>query len=135
MWGYGEGWQEAEFNQTLGVWRWTSERSTLRIIGAPDGVRITMKLESPLRYFDEPPLVHVFAGDREISAATISSDRDWTFEVPKDALAASSGAVTIETDKTFVPAGRGSASDQRHLGLRVFEISVANSLTSTEKPR
>ena len=34
MWGYGDGWHEAEFNQTLGVWRWASDRSTLRIIGA-----------------------------------------------------------------------------------------------------
>ena len=34
MWGYDEGWHEAEYNPALGVWRWTSERATLRIVGA-----------------------------------------------------------------------------------------------------
>lgn len=135
IWGYGDGWQEAEFSQALGVWRWTSERATLRVAGGAGDVRITMRIESPLRYFDEAPLVRVRAGDREVATATIGSDREWTFDVPREALAASSGAITIETDKTFVPAGRGGAADERHLGLRVFGISVANSLTAAEKPR
>ncbi len=135
MWGYDEGWQEAEFNQSLGVWRWTSERATLRIIGPPRAVHVTMTIESPLRYFDEAPLVRASAGGRELAVSTIADGRDWMFDVPADALAASGGAITIETDKTFVPAERGSAPDRRHLGLRVFAISVANSLTSTESPR
>ncbi len=135
MWGYDEGWQEAEFNQSLGVWRWTSERATLRIMGPPRPVRITMTIESPLRYFDEAPLVRATAGGREVAVSTMATGRDWMFDVPADVLAASGGAVTIETDKTFVPADRGSAPDRRHLGLRVFAISVANSLTSAESPR
>ena len=66
------------------------------------------------------------AGDREIAVATIASDREWTFEVPADALAASNGAVTIETNQTFVPAERGAAADNRRLGLRIFSISARN---------
>ncbi len=38
MWGYGEGWQEAEYSMALGVWRWTSDRATLRIAGPPRAV-------------------------------------------------------------------------------------------------
>ena len=135
MWGYGEGWQEAEFNPTLGVWRWASERATLRMIGRPRAVRVTMRIESPLRYFDEAPLVKVRAGSREIASATIDSTREWTFEVPADALAASGGAVTIETSKFFVPADRGQGPDQRHLGLRVFAIGVLTELTAAETTR
>jgi hypothetical protein len=135
MWAYGEGWQEAEFNQSLGVWRWTSERATLRIAGPPRAVRVAMTVESPLRYFDEAPLVRVRAGGRELAVSTIAEARDWMFDVPADALAASDGTITIETDKTFVPAERGTAPDRRRLGLRVFAISVANSLTSAENPR
>jgi hypothetical protein len=124
MWGYGDGWQEAEFNQSLGVWRWTSERSALQIIGPPRSVQITMSIESPLRYFDAAPAVKVKAGDREIATATIDATKEWTFVVPADALATSGGTVTIETDRTFVPAERGGGADQRHLGLRVFAIRV-----------
>lgn len=135
MWAYGDGWQEAEFNQSLGVWRWTSERATLRIIGPPRAVRITITVESPLRYFDEAPLVRAKAGNKELAVSTIGQARDWMFDVPAEALADSDGSVTIETDKTFVPAERGNAADHRRLGLRVFAISVANSLTSAENPR
>jgi hypothetical protein len=135
MWGYGEGWQEAEFNSPLGVWRWASERATLQMIGRPRAVRITMRIESPLRYFDEAPLVKVRAGNREIASATIDSTRDWTFDVPVDAMAASDGAVTIETSKFFVPAERGQGPDQRHLGLRVFAIGVLTELTAAETTR
>jgi hypothetical protein len=138
IWGYDSGWQEAEFNTAFGVWRWTSDRATLRIAGPSRTVRITLTIESPLRYFDEAPLVHVRAGAREIASATIASTRDWTFEVPGDALAASNGEVTIETNKTFVPAERGAGVDKRRLGLRVFAVRVSdasNSLTAPESSR
>jgi hypothetical protein len=125
MWGYDAGWQEAEFNTVFGVWRWTSDRATLRIAGPPRTVRITISLESPLRYFDDAPRVRVRAGDRELAAATVDSAREWTIDVPADALVASTGEVTIETDRTFVPAERGSAPDRRRLGLRVFAIRVS----------
>jgi hypothetical protein len=126
MWGYDSGWQEAEFNTAFGVWRWTSDRATLRIAGPRRTVRMTLTIESPLRYFDEAPLVHVRAGAREVASTTIASTREWTFDVPGDALAASNGEVTIETNKTFVPAERGGGADQRRLGLRVFSIRVSD---------
>jgi len=135
MWGYGEGWQEAEYTPSFGVWRWTSDRSTLLIAGPPKAVRLTMTIESPLRYFDEAPLVRVSAGSKEIAVATIASGRDWTFDVPADALAASNGAVTIESNRTFVPAERSGGADHRRLGLRVFAIRVSNSLTAAETTR
>jgi hypothetical protein len=142
MWGYDEGWQEAEFNTAFGVWRWTSDRATLRIAGPPRAVRIAITIESPLRYFDEAPAVRIRAGEREVAAAVVESAREWTFEVPADALAASAGAVTIETNRTFVPAERGNATDRRRLGLRVFAVrvsttttNVSNSLTAAETTR
>jgi hypothetical protein len=126
MWGYGEGWLEAEYSPAAGVWRWAGERATLRIFGPAQPLQVTFSIESPLNYFDEAPAVRVAAGERELAAATISESRDWTIQVPADALAASSGAITIATDKTFVPGERGSSPDPRRLGLRVFAIGVAN---------
>ena len=76
MWGYGDGWHEAEYNPTLGVWRWTSERAVLRIVGPPQDVRVTLVVESPLRYFDAPANVRVMAGDREIATTALGDTAD-----------------------------------------------------------
>lgn len=135
MWGYADGWNEAEYNTTLGVWRWTSGRATLRIIGAPRDVRITLDVESPLRYFDAPANARVVAGDREVAKAALAGAGPWTFTVPAAALAAAGGVLTIETDKTFVPAERDGGADNRRLGLRILAIRVANSLTPAEVTR
>jgi transmembrane protein TMEM260 (protein O-mannosyltransferase) len=135
MWAYDSGWQEAEYSPALGVWRWTTERSTLRVIGPPRALRVKLAVESPLRYFDDAPLVRAMAGSRELAATTISASREWSFDVPADALAGSSGLISIETNQTFVPAERSGAADQRRLGLRVFLVQVSNLLTPPEVSR
>jgi hypothetical protein len=135
MWAYDGGWQEAEYSPALGVWRWTTDRATIRVIGAPQPIRLTLSIESPLRYFDEPPLVRASAGGRELAATTLSATQEWSFDVPADALAASGGAITIETNRTFSPAERSGAADQRRLGLRVFSIQMSNLLTPPEVSR
>jgi hypothetical protein len=135
MWGYDQGWQEAEYSVALGVWRWASERATLRIAGPPRAIRISFTVESPLRYFDAPPLVRAYAGDREVASSTIAESREWSFEVPADALSAAGGVITIATDKAFVPFDRGLGPDRRRLGLRVFGTRVSNSLTAAEMTR
>jgi hypothetical protein len=135
MWGYDSGWQEAEYNPTLGMWRWTSERATVRIVGPSVPVRISLSIESPLRYFGEPARVRVLAGTREIAVAPVGNSQNLTIEVPAEALSAAGGLLTVETDKTFVPAERGGPPDFRRLGLRVFGVRVSNSLTSPEITR
>lgn len=124
LWAYGAGWHEAEYSPSFGVWRWTSERATVRIAGPSQAVRITLSIESPLRYFDEAPRVRALAGERELAATTLSAAGEWAFDVPADAWAASGGAITIETSRTFVPAELDGGADLRRLGLRVFAISV-----------
>ncbi len=135
MWGYGNGWNEAEYNSTLGVWRWTSERATLRIIAPPQDVRVTLVVESPLRYFAAPAQVRARAGEREVATAALDDTATWAFMVPAAALAASGGLLTVETDKTFVPAERDGGGDVRRLGLRILAIRVSNSLTPAEVSR
>ncbi len=125
MWAYDEGWQEAEFNATLGVWRWTSDRSTLRIIDASTPVSITLRVERPTRYFDQPPIVRMKASDRVLGETRFDRSELWSVTVPLDALQSSRGRVVIETDKTFVPAERSGVADRRRLGLRVFGVNVA----------
>ena len=52
MWGFDEGWHEAEYTPALGVWRWTSDRAVIRIVGATTAVRVTLRFEPPVRYFE-----------------------------------------------------------------------------------
>ena len=125
MWGYDTGWQEAEYNTTLGVWRWTSDRATLRIVGPPVPIRVTLSVESPARYFGEAATVRMLAGTREIAVLPVRNSQDLAFDVPADALAAAAGLLTIQTDKTFVPAERDGSADNRRLGLRVFGVRVS----------
>jgi len=96
---------------------------------------VTMSVESPLRYFDEAPLVRVVAGERELAMTTLAESREWSIDVPADALTAAGGSITIETSRTFVPAETSGAADQRRLGLRVFAIRVSNLLTPPEVSR
>jgi len=133
MWGYDSGWQEAEYGPASGVWRWTSDRATLRIVGPPIARRVILSIESPLKYFDTAPRVRVSAGDRELAASSVADAITWNIDVPADALASAGGLLTVSTDKTFVPSERGGSLDPRHLGLRVFSVQVlpraSNSLT------
>ena len=125
MWAYDEGWQEAEYNPTRGVWRWTSDRSTLRIIDASTPVAITLRVERPTRYFDQHPIVRMKAADRVLGETRFEGSELWSVNVPLDALHAASGRIVIETDLTFVPAERDGVADRRRLGLRVFGVNVA----------
>jgi len=119
-----EGWQEAEYNNSTGLaWRWTSDRATLRILPVRS-VGIMVRGESPLKYFSAPPTVRIRAGSRELAVFRPTSDFSWRVQVPEDALAASDGTVTIETDQVYLPGQVEGTADARRLGLRVFEVRV-----------
>jgi hypothetical protein len=125
MFAYEDGWQEPEYNPSLGLaWRWMSERARLWV--RPVGRTVVLKIlgESPMRYFDNPPHVRVRIADREIAAFDPSSDFEHTIELPADLLAQADGLVTLESSRYFVPGGAGSRGDQRHLALRIFSVEV-----------
>ena len=126
MWGYGAGWHEAESNRTVGGWRWTSERADVRIVGPASSLRLVLSIEPPARYFGGPVRIRVLAGSRELMAVDVDHQLELVLDVPADALAASSGVLTIESDKTFVPAEHAGPPDLRRLGLRVFGVQVSN---------
>jgi hypothetical protein len=124
MWGFDEGWHEAEYTPQLGVWRWTSERASLRVVDARSIVRVRLEIERPLRYFDAPSQVRALVGGREIAASTIGEDGAWSFDVDGNALREAGDEIVIETTQTFVPAERAGGPDRRRLGLRVFKVVV-----------
>jgi len=119
------GWWEQEQNPDTGLfWRWTTGRSTIEVRGADRDRTMTFSGESPLKYFDTPLQVTIRAGDRVLGTYTIGQDFSQSTVVPADALKAAGGVLTIETNKTFKPADKGSSPDQRDLGLRLYAVSV-----------
>jgi hypothetical protein len=125
MWGFGQGWHEAEYNPRVGLWRWASERASLRLVNATTPVSVRLHIESPLRYFDSSPTVKVSVGGRVLVELRPSGGMVVEVTVPPDALRDAGGLVVVETDRTFVPAERAGVADQRRLGLRVFGVGVA----------
>ena len=104
MFAFVAGWHESEANPATGQsWRWTSDASTIEIRGRDRDRTLIVAGESPLRYFDRPPKVTVRAGDRVLGTFSPSADFSETIALPAEAVAASAGRVTIETDLTFSP--------------------------------
>jgi hypothetical protein len=123
LFGFGEGWHEEELDPMTGQrWRWTSERSLLRIKGATGAVRISLRGESPLRYFAAPPTVRVTAAGKVIAQFRPDDDFDWTATVPAAEVARAAGVIAIETDPVYLPGPAEGTADERHLGLRVYEL-------------
>jgi hypothetical protein len=125
MWGFAEGWHEAEYHPTLGVWRWSSERSTMRVLNASAPVALTLSFEPPQRYFDDPVTVRVRVGDVVLTEGTLDDERRLHTVVPLEVLQKAGGLVTLETNQTFVPADTSGGRDRRRLGLRVFGVNVS----------
>jgi hypothetical protein len=126
VFGYGEGWQEHEYNpSTGGLWRWTSERATLRVHAGGHPLTLTLAGEPPSVNFSKPSHVKISAGGRLIAEQMLSSSFFVQTSVPAELVAGPENIITIETDQIFVPAdARRGSRDRRHLGLRVFFCDV-----------
>jgi hypothetical protein len=125
LYGFGEGWHEDEFDPATGLrWRWTSERSVIRVQGASGDVGVTLRGESPLRYIDAPPTVRVTAAGRVVAQLQPGADFEWRVTVPGADVARAGGAIAIETDRVYLPGPAEGTSDERHLGLRIYDVSV-----------
>ncbi|NOT28607.1 MAG: hypothetical protein HOP16_21205 [Acidobacteria bacterium] len=125
LYAFEEGWHEAEYDAPSGrQWRWSSERSILRVSGAASALRLSMRGESPLRYLDAPPTVRVSVGGHVIGQFQPDADFEWTMTVPAEDLSRADGAIVIETDPVYLPGPAEGTSDERHLGLRLFETRL-----------
>jgi hypothetical protein len=124
IFGFGEGWHEEEYDNVTGVrWRWTSGRSVLRV-SPPEAIVLTFRGESPLQYFDVPPIVRVSADSRVVDEFRPDADFERRVTVPADAVRSGGGAIVIETDRIYLPGQAEGTADPRRLGLRLFEIRV-----------
>jgi hypothetical protein len=127
-----DGWHEQEFAPATGrLWRWASERASVKVHGNGQPLRCLIRGESTRRYFDRPSRLTLLAGERVLAELQPSADYTWEVQIPADALAASGGIVTLTTDQTFVPDERTGNGDRRRLGLRVYEFRVDPAAVAT----
>lgn len=125
LYGFAEGWHEDEYDPMTGLrWRWTSDRSVLRIKGARTGIGLTLRGESPLRYVHAAPTVRVTAGERVVAEFRPQADFEWRLSIAARDLDRSGGAIVIETDRVYLPGQAEGTADARRLGLRIFECRV-----------
>jgi hypothetical protein len=124
MSGFSAGWHEPEFSpSTTRQWRWMSERAVFWVRPVGRDVTLSVTGESPLRYFDRPPMVRISLGARELARFNPAADFRVSAALPADLLSAADGRVLIESDRWFSPADRGEA-DRRHLALRVYSVEI-----------
>jgi hypothetical protein len=125
VWGFDDGWQELEYSAaTQRLWRWTSDRASLRIHHGGRDVNVRIAGESPLRYFEDAPTVTLKAGDRTIGSFQPRTDFTHDLLVSTADLERANGRLVIETDRSFVPDEVSSNGDRRRLGLRIWEVTV-----------
>ena len=123
--GLSDGWFEPEYNPTTArSWRWMGESAVLQVHNAGRDVTIELRGESPLRYFDDAPVLRVSAGAQVFSETRPAADFTVQVTVPAAALAAAQGRVVLTSDKFFIPGERQGSADQRHLALRIYSVSV-----------
>ena len=129
VFGYGEGWQEPEFNPRNGLrWRWLSERGELRVRAPAGASRLTLHLEgeSPRKYFSRGSRLVVRAGEQPVFDQVLSADFSIDAAVAMPPGSDRDTTMTLETNQVFVPAERSwrPSHDRRHLGLRIFRCFV-----------
>ncbi len=121
---FGNGWYEYEYDNATGrTWRWTSQHAELRVAPAKT-IRLTLRGESPVKYFRAVPKVDVRAGGRVVAELRPSDDFTWQVTVPGADVARSHGIVAIDTDRVYLPGPAEGTSDARRLGLRLFDVRV-----------
>ena len=123
--GFDDGWLEPEYNpRTARSWRWMSENAALRIHNASRDAVISIRGESPMRYYDTPPVLRVVAGDSTLGEFRPATDFHVDVKVPAAALQAAGGRVQLQSSEHFVPGDWDGSADRRHLALRIYSVRV-----------
>jgi hypothetical protein len=123
VYGFGEGWNEQEYNPKTGeMWRWSSDRSAIRVRSAGRSVALSLKGE-----IEAASTSHVVVRAANAVAAEFDVGRSFAriVIIPSALLPGPEDTITIETSAWYVPAERRWRSrDRRRLGLKLFECSI-----------
>ena len=124
IYGFGEGWNEQEYNPRTGVsWRWSSDRAVLRVRAEGSALALSLRGE-----IEDASTSHVIvkAGASEVAAFDVGRTFSKTVLIPRAMIAAGETPVTIESSHFYVPAEtRWRSHDRRKLGLKLLECSIS----------
>jgi hypothetical protein len=123
VFGFGEGWHEHEYDPSTGqMWRWTSDRSAIRVRAG--GMPLSLRIHGESEVGRDVNLT-VRAGGMVVVSQAVGSAFDVDGTIPAAALGSGENVITIETDGSFVPAEiRWRTQDQRRLGLKILKFSL-----------
>jgi hypothetical protein len=121
--GFGDGWNEQEYNPRTGVsWRWSSDRSVIRVRAEGHALALSLRGE-----IEEASSSHVTvrAGDTVVAQFDVGTTFSRTVVIPAERLQAPETALTIESSAFYVPAEtQWRSQDRRTLGLKLTECRV-----------
>lgn len=124
VYGFGEGWNEQEYNPATGVsWRWSSDRSAIRLRAEGHAVALTLRGE-----IEEASSSHVTvrAGDRVAAEFDVARTFSRTIMIPAELVSGPEVVLTIESSAFYVPADvKWRSADRRRLGLKLFECRIS----------
>lgn len=124
IYGFGDGWNEQEYNPSTGVsWRWSSDRSAIRLRAEGHAVALTLRGE-----IEAASSSHVTIRAGEKVAAEFDVDRTFsrTIVIPVDLLKEPETLLTIESSAFYIPADtQWRSGDRRRLGLKLVECRIS----------
>jgi hypothetical protein len=123
VYGFGDGWNEQEYNPATGeLWRWSTDRSTIRV--RSEGHSVALTLRGEIEAADASHVV-VRAGSSVVAAFDVGRSFSRTVLIPSTSLPEAEDTITIESSAWYVPAEkRWRSKDRRRLGLKLLECTV-----------
>jgi hypothetical protein len=123
VYGFGDGWNEQEYNPATGeLWRWSTDRSTIRVRSEGHSVALTLRGEIEAAAASH---VVVRAGSSVVAAFDVGRSFSRTVLIPSTSLPQAEDTITIESSAWYVPAEkRWRSKDRRRLGLKLLECTV-----------
>jgi hypothetical protein len=123
VFGFGEGWHEHEYDPSTGqLWRWTSDRSAIRVRAGGKGLSLHIRGISEAGH---DVTLTVRAGETVVASERVGAAFSVAAAVPAAALGAGESVITLETDGAFVPAERRwRTPDRRRLGLKILDCRI-----------
>jgi hypothetical protein len=123
VFGFDEGWNELEYNPATGrLWRWSTERATIR--ARTGGRTVTLRMDGELEETSSSR-VTIRVGERIVAEQEVGRQFSLSATVPADLLNASERLIRVESSEWYVPAEtRWRSRDQRHLGLKIYSLQL-----------
>mgnify|MGYP000889328444 CR=1 FL=1 len=123
VYGFKDGWNEQEYTPATGVlWRWSTERSTIRV--RPEGHSLGLVMRGEIEAASSSH-VTIKVGDAVVSESDVPKEFSLTTVIPQRFLTEPEAVITIESSAHYVPAEKQWRSrDRRILGLKLTECTL-----------